>query len=96
MTLTVDSSTPHSIHLTWTATSGGQTSFVVLRSITGSDGWFTIGTLPVIDSSFDDENLEPAATYYYRLEAVNTGGAALSNVVLGTTNQVIFLPIIVR
>ena len=96
MTLTFDSSTLHSIHLTWTATLGGQTSFVVLRSATGTDGWFAIATLPTTDSSLDDNALEPAATYYYRLQAVNTGGASLSNVVSGTTQNGIFLPLITR
>lgn len=94
MTLTVGDTTAHSIALAWTATAGGQTSFLLLRSIDGINGWSPIANLPVNATAFTDLNLPPGTRYYYRLQAVNAGGDAYSTVVFGETKFSTMLPLV--
>ena len=63
------------INLTWVDTSAAETGFQVQRSTDGTT-FTTIATLPANQSGYiDTKDLDPAATYYYRVVAVGTGGA---------------------
>ncbi len=84
----------HNITLTWLASSGGQTSFALERSTTGTDAWTAIVTLPVSAFSYNDPNLPPGSKFFYRLRAVNAGGDAVSQVVVAQTKYIVMIPVI--
>jgi hypothetical protein len=94
ITLTAGSPTAHSISLTWRATAGGQTGYVLERSGDGTLFWVDIATLDLKADSFVDTGLPAGRRFYYRLRAVNAGGTALSHVASAQTKYEVLLPAI--
>jgi fibronectin type 3 domain-containing protein len=90
--LTVTSFTTSTISLSWTDNSGNETGYRVYRAenVNGNPGSWTLITqtaLPVNTVTYIDNNsLDDAATYFYRVRAFNDHGESdVSNVVSGTT-----------
>ena len=96
MTLLAASPTLHSITLSWTASSGGQTSFVLERSANGQTDWTPVANLGVDKSGYTDNGLPTGTTFYYRLTAVNAGGSTTSNMADARTDYAVLLPVIRR
>jgi hypothetical protein len=76
------------INVTWVDNSAAETGFQLQRSTDGTN-FTTIATLPANQSGYiDTKDINPAATYYYRVVAVGTGGATqTSEATSGTTPQ---------
>jgi titin len=73
------------IELGW-ADVAGETGYRIERSADGETGWVTIGTTGQDITEYTDTGLDPSTTYFYRVIAINDGGAsAPSNVVSDTT-----------
>jgi hypothetical protein len=94
ITLVASSSTHQKITLTWSASAGGQTSYLLMRSVDGQDNWQLVAELPAGDVKYIDYNLAAESRYYYRLWAVNSGGEVASNMVSATTLYAVMLPMI--
>ncbi len=96
MTLEASNPTYKSIRLTWSASSGGQTGYKLLRSIDGLDNWLLVAELRDGETQYVDASLASDSTYYYRLWASNAGGQIGSNITSGSTEFAIMLPIVIR
>jgi titin len=76
---------PRELRLEWSYPGSDQTGFQVERSTNGSS-FSTAASVPADAVSWTDSGLSPATPYYYRVRAVNSGGAsAPSSVVSGAT-----------
>jgi Fibronectin type III domain len=64
------------IDLTWTDNSSDETSFLLERSTSSTFGSVTSFTLATNSTGFSDTALNAGTTYYYRVKAVNGGGAS--------------------
>ena len=74
------------INLAWTDTSDNEDSFAIERSLNGSTFQF-VGQNNANDTTYTDTNLNSGTTYWYRVKAVNPGGASgASNVVSAQTS----------
>lgn len=63
------------LHLTWSDLSSDESGFKVERSTDGAN--FTlVSTLGANASTFTDGGLSPNTTYYYRVQAFNSGGGS--------------------
>ena len=71
------------ITVVWAPTAGA-TGYLVERSPNGSANWTTAGTT-TIATTLADPNLNAATTYYYRVTATGTGGAAAPSAVASAT-----------
>lgn len=93
---------PSRIDLTWTDSSDTEAGFRLERSLTGSDTWTLVATLPPDTTGYVDMGLTPHTRYYYRIRAFNDGGdSAYSNMVAAETPDGppelrIFLPVVIR
>ena len=75
------------IDVSWTDVFNTETGFVIERSPNGTDSWTQVGTAAANTGFFNDGELFPGTTYFYRVSAQN--GAGLSDpsaVVSATTN----------
>ena len=75
------------IDVSWTDVFNTETGFVIERSPNGTDSWAQVGTAAANTGFFNDGELFPGTTYFYRVSAQN--GAGLSDpsaVVSATTN----------
>lgn len=69
------------IRVSWTDNSTTEASFQLYRGVSSAASMQLYKTLPSNTTEFVDEGLFPRATYYYRVDAVNsTGGTSSSNV----------------
>jgi hypothetical protein len=80
--------------LSWTDTANNEFSFNIERSIVSADGpYFLVGNVSANASTFENHNLLPCSTYYYRVRAYNTDGySAYSNVAIATTTGCLPVP----
>jgi hypothetical protein len=60
--------------LTWQASGSGQTTYVIERR-TGNGDYSVVG-LVTGATTFVDSGLDPGSTYFYRISAVDSGGAS--------------------
>lgn len=79
----------HQVTITWAPGAGGDppTSFGILRGTTaGGEGTTPIGTIPFVSGqasyTYTDQGsasnvLTGGATYFYEIEAINTGGTSV-------------------
>lgn len=75
------------INLSWTAPSGGATSYKIERSPTGSGSWTEIAT-GVTGTTYSSTGLTASTTYYYRVRSTNaTGDSAYSSNANATTTS---------
>src|SRR5579862_224206 len=73
------------INLTWTATSGNETSFTLQRSLDGTN-WSSLNPLGANVTFFQDTGLTASTQFYYRVYASNSfGDSGFSNVVTAST-----------
>lgn len=96
LVLTASSPSFKSITLSWTASPGGQTGYVLLRSLDGLDNWLVVAELGPGETQYVDDVLPPGSRFYYRLWAVNIGGQIGSNVAYANTQNAVMLPRIRR
>lgn len=74
------------ITVSWTAPSGGATSYKVERSPNGTSGWAQIAS-GLTGTSYGDAGLTAGTAYHYRVRATNaTGDGAYSGVASATTS----------
>lgn len=78
--------TSSQIDLTWTDNSTVEDIFLLERSENGTSGWTQIASLSANSTSYSDNGLTAAKTYYYRILASNsTGSSVYSSVASATT-----------
>jgi 6-phosphogluconolactonase (cycloisomerase 2 family) len=83
--LVATASSTTAVHLTWTA-SADPAGFKLERSPDGSTGWTAAATPGGRLRAWDDRQLNPSTTYFYRLAATAEGGdSGWSNVASVTT-----------
>jgi fibronectin type 3 domain-containing protein len=72
----------HSVSLNWTASITPGVTYNVYRSTTSSGPWTKVSTSPVAVTTFSDNSVASARTYYYATTAVDGSGkeSAYSNV----------------
>lgn len=76
-----------SINLNWADNSTNETGFVLMQSSTSGGIFNKLITLPANTTSYTDVGLGSSATYYYKIQATNTGGnSTWSNQASATTN----------
>jgi len=69
------------VSLSWTDNSGDETSFVIERSTSPSDGFVEIVSVPANTTSFSDAGVAKQVTYFYRVRAARGASrSAYSNV----------------
>ena len=67
----------HSVVLTWSASPTGGVTYNVFRGTSpGGEGTTPINTAPITTLTFTDTNVTPGTTYYYTVEAVDSGGSS--------------------
>jgi fibronectin type 3 domain-containing protein len=76
-----------SINLTWADNSTNETGFVLMQSSTSGGIFNKLINIPSNTTSYTDVELGSSATYYYKIQATNTGGNSIwSNEASATTN----------
>jgi len=83
--LTFTDITPSSMTLNWTDNSGNEEGFEVYRSNFSLFGYSLITTTSAGAESYQDNGLAENTTYFYRVRAVNSGGASSDLVGSSTT-----------
>lgn len=74
------------INLSWTDNALNESSFILQRSLSAGSGFTNIATLAANTTSYSNTGLNSSATYYYRVQAVNSvGGSTWSNLANATT-----------
>ena len=61
------------IEITWEYISNAE-SYTILRSNTGEQGTYSKSFSEIPATTFFDEDVEPGASYYYKVKAVNSSG----------------------
>ena len=85
--LSADAVSGSTINLTWLDNANNETGFNIERSGDGIN-FAPLATVGANVSSFSDSGLEPVTTYWYRVNAENTGGVSpWSNTASATTLQ---------
>ncbi|MFZ4708128.1 MAG: fibronectin type III domain-containing protein, partial [Bacteroidales bacterium] len=75
-----------SINLKWVDNSTNETSFVLMQSSSSGGIFNKLITIPANTTSYTDTGLGSSATYYYKIQATNTGGnSSWSNIASATT-----------
>jgi len=76
------------ITLTWQDNANNETGFNIERSVDGGSNFDYLTTVGANETSFSDTGLEPVTTYWYRVNAENTGGlSSWSGTASATTLQ---------
>jgi GDSL-like Lipase/Acylhydrolase family/Secretion system C-terminal sorting domain/Fibronectin type III domain len=76
------------IDLQWTDNSDNETGFQIERSLTPGSGYSLISTTSANTTSYSNTGLKYNTKYYYRIRAINSGGASTyTGEVTGTTYQ---------
>ncbi|HEY3324108.1 MAG TPA: lamin tail domain-containing protein [Planctomycetota bacterium] len=84
--LTAQGNSPTGALLGWVDNSGNETSFTIERSNNGAGDWAQVGSAAANATDWQDNNLQPSRTYYYRVFALNQGGpSTASNTANATT-----------
>lgn len=84
--MTATAAGPSSINLAWTDNSSDETGFLLQRSLSATSGFTNLLTLPANTTSYTNTGLSSATTYYYRVQAINSGGSSpWSNIASATT-----------
>ncbi|PWB67958.1 hypothetical protein C3F09_12555, partial [candidate division GN15 bacterium] len=85
--LTATAYSQYQINLAWSDNSSNEAAFEIERSTAGSGGPFTLrATVNAGIVAYNDTGLTPSTQYWYRVRAVNGGGASsYSNVADATT-----------
>ena len=65
---------PHSVALTWTASTSTVSGYKVYRSTTNGSGYTTINAGLVAGLTYDDTTVQNGTTYYYVVTAVDASG----------------------
>jgi hypothetical protein len=75
-----------SINLNWIDNSTNETGFVLMQSSSAGGIFNKLITIPANSTSYTDTGLGSSATYYYKIQATNTGGnSSWSNIASATT-----------
>lgn len=74
--LSVEMHTPGEFVISWADNSSDEESFILERSETNSQRFVAIDTLATNVTSAQDQHLVSGTTYFYRIKAVNDGGAS--------------------
>ena len=67
------------INLTWQDNSNNETGFQLFRSTNAAGPFVTIATVKPNRTSYGDSSLNPATTYYYKIQAINQYGSSKFN-----------------
>lgn len=83
------SNTANSLLINWTDNANNESGYRIERSLTANSNFKQIGTVDMDATSYQDDNLNPNTTYYYRARAYNdVGFSEYSNVLKLTTKPV--------
>ncbi len=87
-----------SLYVSWSDVGDYETSYRIERSLNGSSGWVTAGTVLRDVTNFSDVNLAIDTTYYYRIIAVNSVGdsTASNNASNSTYSKGFMLPVVIQ
>ncbi len=77
---------PTQIDLSWSAASGTVESYVIGRASSAGGTYATLATHNASVRSHQDTGLEPATTYFYRIEACNATACTAADPVSATTH----------
>src|ERR1700748_571037 len=91
--LTATAVSASGINLGWTNHGSNVTSIQLYRSATDTLHYFLLNTVTPTTVSYSDTGLFSNTTYYYKLQAVNTGGSSAFSTKAGATTKDI-LPVI--
>lgn len=84
--LTADTVNSTTIQLTWQDNSNNELGFVIRRSIDNNSNYENHDTVGTNITYYEDQNLAPMTTYYYKVYAYNLGGnSEYSNEASATT-----------
>lgn len=83
--LTVTSTNPQSVSLTWTDTAANESAYRVERRTADRTIYERLTDLPPNSTSFMDNSVQASSTYFYRVIARNDSGEAESNEAQVTT-----------
>jgi hypothetical protein len=86
--LSAVANSPTTIALTWVDSSSDETNFTLERSTSASSNFATIATLAANATDYSDSALNASTTYYYRLVAINSGGASATATTNATTQAI--------
>jgi len=75
------------INLAWQDNANNETEFKLERSKGDNTGFAEVATVNKNTTAYEDQNLEPATTYFYRIRAINTGGTSGYSPELQTQTQ---------
>ncbi|SMD34629.1 esterase, PHB depolymerase family [Reichenbachiella faecimaris] len=75
------------INLSWIDNASTETAYHVERALSSGGNYSTIATLSANASSYNDESLAPATTYYYKITVTDGSTSASSIEVSATTQQ---------
>lgn len=85
-TLTTTVLSHSQIKLNWVDASSNESEFVIMRSLVSNQDFVEIATTLPNVTTFTNDGLSEATTYYYKVFARNTGGSsAMTSVAQGTT-----------
>lgn len=91
--LTTTAAAADRIDLAWVGAGANETSYVVERSINGTDTWAKIASLVSTARLYSDTGLTQQTTYYHRVKArYAAGDSAYSNVAVATTPAAVTRP----
>ncbi|MEP5364131.1 MAG: PHB depolymerase family esterase [Reichenbachiella sp.] len=75
------------INLSWTDNASTETAYHVERALSSNGSYNTIATLSANASSYNDESLTPATTYFYKITVTDESTSTSSIEVSATTQQ---------
>ena len=76
-TVSLSGTGTHSVVLTWSASPTNGVTYNVFRGTSsGGEGATPVNTSPITTLTFTDTNVTPGTTYYYTVEAVDSGGSS--------------------
>lgn len=81
-----------SISLKWTDNSTNEQGFNLYRSLSPSDGFIEIASLPANMNTYKNDSLLKGTNYYYKLRAYNQDGYSAYTPVLQVTTSLLDLP----
>jgi len=72
--MTISNHTKSAVTISWSDNSSNEKSFRIYRSLSSTEGFTEIGSVPANVTTFTDNTLQPEINYFYRLRSSNDAG----------------------